>query len=115
MRRFTPPCSGSPWCCWPLCPLPSWPGCFSPAAWSADQALRAGAARIGSGDLSQQIAIETGDELEALADHVQRHGGKAQGILCRSGTERSRSAPTSSKRVVVSLHSPWRSCERWVK
>jgi signal transduction histidine kinase len=32
------------------------------------QALRAGAARIGSGDLSQRIAIKTGDELEALAD-----------------------------------------------
>src|SRR5215475_2224232 len=32
------------------------------------QALRAGAARIGSGDLAQHIAIKTGDELEALAD-----------------------------------------------
>jgi HAMP domain-containing protein len=30
------------------------------------RALRAGAARIGSGDLSQRIAIKTGDELEAL-------------------------------------------------
>jgi len=30
--------------------------------------LRAGAARIGSGDLAQHIAIKTGDELEALAD-----------------------------------------------
>jgi signal transduction histidine kinase/CheY-like chemotaxis protein len=32
------------------------------------QALRAGAARIGSGDLGQRIAIKTGDELEVLAD-----------------------------------------------
>jgi signal transduction histidine kinase len=32
------------------------------------QALRAGAARIGAGDLSQRISIKTGDELEALAD-----------------------------------------------
>jgi signal transduction histidine kinase len=32
------------------------------------QALRAGAARIGAGDLSQRISIKTGDELEALAN-----------------------------------------------
>ena len=32
------------------------------------QALRAGAERIGSGDLSQRISIKTGDELEALGD-----------------------------------------------
>src|ERR1700688_4581589 len=32
------------------------------------QALRAGAARIGSGDLTQRIEIKTGDEGEALAD-----------------------------------------------
>lgn len=32
------------------------------------QALRAGAVRIGSGDLTQRISIKTGDELEALAD-----------------------------------------------
>ena len=32
------------------------------------QALRAGAARIGSGDLGQRISINTGDELEELAD-----------------------------------------------
>jgi signal transduction histidine kinase len=31
------------------------------------EALRAGAARIGSGDLRQQISIKTGDELELLA------------------------------------------------
>ncbi len=32
------------------------------------QALRAGAARIGRGDMSQRISIKTGDEVEALAD-----------------------------------------------
>ena len=32
------------------------------------QALRAGVARLGSGDLGQRIAIKTGDEVEALAD-----------------------------------------------
>ncbi len=32
------------------------------------QALRAGAVRIGSGELDQRISIKTGDELEALAD-----------------------------------------------
>jgi signal transduction histidine kinase len=32
------------------------------------QALKAGAARIGLGDLSQRISIKTGDELETLAD-----------------------------------------------
>jgi signal transduction histidine kinase len=32
------------------------------------QTIRAGAARIGSGDLTQRISIRTGDELEALAD-----------------------------------------------
>ncbi len=32
------------------------------------QALQAGAARLGGGDLSQRISIKTGDELEALAD-----------------------------------------------
>ena len=51
------------------------------------QALRTGAARIGSGDLSQRIAIKTGDELEALADQFNDMAGAAAGILCRSGTE----------------------------
>src|SRR5262249_46225362 len=36
------------------------------------QTLRAGAARIGSGDLSQRISIKTGDELEALGDQFNR-------------------------------------------
>ena len=42
------------------------------------KALRAGAARIGSGDLSQRISIKTGDELEALADQFNDMAGKLQ-------------------------------------
>jgi signal transduction histidine kinase/CheY-like chemotaxis protein len=42
------------------------------------QALRAGAARIGSGDLSQQIRIKTGDELEELADQFNDMAGRLQ-------------------------------------
>ncbi len=42
------------------------------------QALRTGAARIGSGDLSQRIAIKTGDELESLADQFNDMAGRLQ-------------------------------------
>jgi signal transduction histidine kinase/CheY-like chemotaxis protein len=42
------------------------------------QALRAGAARIGSGDLGQRIAIKTGDEFEALADQFNDMAGQLQ-------------------------------------
>jgi signal transduction histidine kinase len=42
------------------------------------QALRAGAARIGSGDLSQRIKIRTGDEVEALADQFNAMAGQLQ-------------------------------------
>jgi signal transduction histidine kinase/DNA-binding response OmpR family regulator/HAMP domain-containing protein len=42
------------------------------------QALRTGAARIGSGDLGQRIAIKTGDELEALADQFNDMAGQLQ-------------------------------------
>ena len=42
------------------------------------QALRAGAARIGSGDLSQRISIKTGDELEGLADQFNDMAGRLQ-------------------------------------
>ncbi len=42
------------------------------------QALRAGAARIGAGDLSQRIKIKTGDEVEALADQFNDMAGKLQ-------------------------------------
>jgi signal transduction histidine kinase/CheY-like chemotaxis protein len=42
------------------------------------RALRAGAARIGSGDLTQQIRIKTGDELEALANQFNDMAGRLQ-------------------------------------
>jgi signal transduction histidine kinase len=42
------------------------------------QALRSGAARIGSGDLSQRITIKSGDEVEALADQFNDMAGKLQ-------------------------------------
>src|SRR5262249_10078104 len=42
------------------------------------QALRAGAARIGSGDLASRISITTGDELEALADQFNQMAEQLQ-------------------------------------
>jgi signal transduction histidine kinase/DNA-binding response OmpR family regulator len=42
------------------------------------QALQVGAARIGSGDLSQRISINTGDELEALANQFNDMAGRLQ-------------------------------------
>ncbi len=42
------------------------------------QALRAGAARIGSGDFAQRISIKTGDELEGLADQFNDMGARLQ-------------------------------------
>jgi len=42
------------------------------------QALRTGAARLGSGDLSQRISVNTGDELEALADQFNDMAGRLQ-------------------------------------
>jgi len=42
------------------------------------QALRAGAARIGSGDLGQRITIKSGDEVEALANQFNDMAGKLQ-------------------------------------
>jgi signal transduction histidine kinase len=42
------------------------------------QALRAGAARIGRGDLGQRITIKSGDEVEALADQFNDMAGKLQ-------------------------------------
>jgi signal transduction histidine kinase len=42
------------------------------------QALRAGAARLGGGDLSQRIDIKTGDEVEALADQFNDMAGRLQ-------------------------------------
>jgi two-component system, NtrC family, sensor kinase len=40
------------------------------------QALQASAAQIGAGELDHQIAIHTGDELEALADEFNRMTGR---------------------------------------
>ncbi len=42
------------------------------------RALEAGAARIGSGDLSQRIAISTGDELQALGDRFNTMAERLQ-------------------------------------
>src|ERR1700730_15912681 len=42
------------------------------------QALQAGAARIGRGDLAQRLAIKTGDELEGLADQFNDMAGQLQ-------------------------------------
>lgn len=42
------------------------------------QALRAGAARFGSGDFNQRISIKTGDELERLADQFNDMGARLQ-------------------------------------
>src|SRR5690348_14289207 len=42
------------------------------------QVLRAGAARIGSGDLGQRITIKSGDEVEALANQFNDMAGKLQ-------------------------------------
>jgi len=40
--------------------------------------LRAGAERIGGGDLGQRITVRTGDELEALADQFNEMAGRLQ-------------------------------------
>jgi GAF domain-containing protein/sensor histidine kinase YesM len=42
------------------------------------QALRAGAARIAGGDLTQRILVKTGDELEALANQFNDMTGRLQ-------------------------------------
>ena len=42
------------------------------------QALRAGAARIGRGDLTERITIKTGDEVEALANQFNNMAGRLE-------------------------------------
>ena len=42
------------------------------------QALRAGAARLGGGDLLQRISVNTGDELEALANQFNDMAGRLE-------------------------------------
>ena len=50
------------------------------------QMLRAGAQRIGDGDLNQRISIKTGDELEGLADQFNDMANRLQELY--SGLER---------------------------
>ncbi len=64
------------------------------------QALRAGAARIGAGDLAQRIDIKTGDEVEALADQFNDMAGQAAGILCRTWRRRSTTARRELTRLI---------------
>src|SRR4249919_1034066 len=68
------------------------------------QALRAGAERIGGGDLSQQIRIKTGDELEALADQFNDMAGRLQESyagLEQKVEERTREVEEKSRQLEV--------------
>src|SRR5512132_446525 len=70
------------------------------------QALRAGAARLGSGDLSQRIAIKTGDELEALADQFNAMAGQLQESyagLEKKVEERTHELETRSRELAQSV------------
>src|SRR2546430_4538961 len=51
------------------------------------QALRTGAARLGSGDLSQRIAVKTGDELEALAEQFNAMAATLEEAYAGPGKE----------------------------
>jgi signal transduction histidine kinase/CheY-like chemotaxis protein/HAMP domain-containing protein len=70
------------------------------------QALRLGAARLGSGDLSQRIAVKTGDELEALADQFNAMAGQLQESysgLERKVEERTYELETRSRELAQSV------------
>jgi len=70
------------------------------------QALRMGAARLGSGDLSQRIAVRTGDELEALADQFNAMAGQLQESytgLERKVEERTHELETRSHELAQSV------------
>jgi signal transduction histidine kinase/DNA-binding response OmpR family regulator/HAMP domain-containing protein len=70
------------------------------------QALRTGAARLGSGDLSQRIAVKTGDELEALADQFNAMAGQLQESysgLERKVEERTHELETRSRELAQSV------------
>src|SRR6266576_2939402 len=70
------------------------------------QALRTGAARLGSGDLSQRIAVKTGDELEALADQFNDMAGQLQESyagLERKVEERTHELETRSHELAQSV------------
>src|SRR5438874_6174238 len=70
------------------------------------QALQTGAARIGRGDLSQRIAIKTGDELEALADQFNDMAGQLQESyagLEKKVEERTHELETRSRELAQSV------------
>jgi signal transduction histidine kinase/CheY-like chemotaxis protein len=70
------------------------------------QALRVGAARLGSGDLSQRIAVKTGDELEALADQFNAMAGQLQESyagLEKKVEERTHELETRSRELAQSV------------
>ncbi len=46
------------------------------------RAVQDGAARIGAGNLDQDIEVHTGDELESLADQFNTMAAAAEGFLC---------------------------------
>jgi len=70
------------------------------------QALRTGAARLGSGDLSQRIAVKTGDELESLADQFNAMAGQLQESyagLEKKVEERTHELETRSRELAQSV------------
>src|SRR6516225_5142545 len=70
------------------------------------QALRTGAARLGSGDLGQRIAVKTGDELEALADQFNAMAGQLQESyagLEKKVEERTHELETRSRELAQSV------------
>jgi signal transduction histidine kinase/CheY-like chemotaxis protein len=70
------------------------------------QALRLGAARLGSGDLSQRIAVKTGDELEALAEQFNAMAGQLQESyagLEKKVEERTHELETRSRELAQSV------------
>jgi len=70
------------------------------------QALRTGAARLGSGDLSQRITVKTGDELEALANQFNDMAGQLQESyagLEKKVEERTHELETRSRELAQSV------------
>jgi signal transduction histidine kinase len=63
------------------------------------QALRTGAALIGSGDLDQRISVNTGDELETLADQFNDMAGR----LKESYTDLERKVETRTRELARSV------------
>ena len=79
MRRSTRRCSGSAFVLLAALGFAVLAGMFLAGRMVGPiRALRAGAARIGSGDLGQRIVIKTGDELESLADQFNDMAGRLQ-------------------------------------